>query len=62
MAIKKRIEIVLDAEEMEFVKWMAERDGVTVQRELLQYFWTEFEQCKNLYMNEMKIERNNDNG
>ena len=57
MAIKKRIEIVLDAEEMEFVKWMAKRDGVTIQQELLQYFWTEFDQCKNLYMDEMKMEK-----
>lgn len=57
MAIKKRIEIVLDAEEMEFVKWMAKRDGVTIQQELLQYFWTEFDQCKNLYMDEMRMEK-----
>lgn len=57
MAIKKRIEIVLDADEMEFVEWMAERDGVSVQRELLQFFYTEFEQCKYLYMDEMKMEK-----
>ena len=57
MAIKKRIEVVLDAEEMEFVKWMAKRDGVTIQQELLQYFWTEFDQCKNLYMDEMRMEK-----
>ena len=55
--MKKRIEIVLDAEEMEFVKWMAKRDGVTIQQELLQYFWTEFDQCKNLYMDEMRMEK-----
>lgn len=57
MAIKKRIEVVLDAEELEFVKWMAKRDGVTIQQELLQYFWTEFDQCKNLYMDEMRMEK-----
>ena len=55
--MKKRVEIFLTDEEMEFVKWMAKRDGVTIQRELQQYFYTEFEQCKVLYMDEMMEEQ-----
>lgn len=58
--IRKRIEVVLDAEEMEFVKWMAKRDNVTIQQELWMFFNTEFEQCKNLYMDEMKAEKEGD--
>lgn len=53
----KRIEVRLTEEDMEFVKWMAERDGVSVQRELWQFYNVEFEQCKELYMDEMLQEK-----
>ena len=54
--VTKRIEVVLTDEDMEFVKWMAERDGVTIAQELKQFFYVEFEQCKTLYLDEMKME------
>lgn len=53
---KHRISITLTEDEERFVKWMADRDGVSFQRELFQYFDVEFEQCKNLYMEEMEQE------
>lgn len=56
----KRIEVILTDNDMEFVKWMAKRDGVTIQQELKQYFYTEFEQCKTLYMDEMISEKEGD--
>lgn len=54
---KHRINIVLTDEEEQFVKWMAERDGVSFQRELYQFFEVEFWNCKELYMDEMKNEK-----
>ena len=53
---RKRIEVILTEEEMHFIRWMAKRDNVTIQRELQQFFEVEFEQCKDLYMDEMRQE------
>lgn len=57
MLHRKRIEVVLTDEEMEFVKWMAKRDNVSIQHELWMFFNVEFEQCKTLYMEEMRFEQ-----
>lgn len=51
-----RINITLTDEEEKFVRWMAQRDGVSFQRELYQFFEVEFWQCQQLYMDEMKQE------
>lgn len=54
---RKKVEVVLTEEEMDFVKWMAKRDNVTIQQELWMCFNVEFEQCKTLYMEEYKYDR-----
>ena len=58
MLHRKRLEVILDDEEMAFVKWMAKRDNVSVQTELKQFFYVEFEECKRLYIDEMRMEAN----
>lgn len=54
MAIKRRVEVALTEEEARFIKWLAERDGVTEQQELKQIFYTELQQLEDLYLEEMR--------
>ena len=53
---KKRIEVVLTDEQVQFINWMSKRDNVTFQEELQMMFYTELRQCEDLYMEEMKGE------
>lgn len=53
---RKRIEIDLSDEQVQFIRWMSERDNVTFQEELQMIFYTELRQCEDLYMDEMKGE------
>ena len=57
MAIKKRVNVSLTEEEHSFIEWLAERDGVTEQRELQQIFYTELGALLDLYLEEMKQEK-----
>lgn len=59
MATKKRISVALTEDEYSLVKWFAERDGVTEQRELQQIFYTELRALQDLYLEEMKQDQNN---
>lgn len=52
----KRVEVVLTDEQVQFISWMSKRDNVTFQKELQMMFYTELEQCMNLYLDEMKGE------
>lgn len=55
--MKKRLDIGLSNDDIEFIKWMAERDNVTFRRELEMIFYVELEHCKELYYEEMIMER-----
>ena len=55
----KRIEVILTDEEMRFIEWMARRDRVSVNTALRACFWSDFDNCKMLYMDEMKMEEEN---
>lgn len=57
MIIKKTITVALDAEEMDFIIWLAERDNVSVAKELRQIFYTELRALTDLYDEERKRER-----
>lgn len=54
--VNKRIDVHLTDEEYEFLRWLAERDRVSIQTEMCMIFTLEFENCKTLYEEEMRIE------
>ena len=57
MAITKRIIVSLTNEEMDFIEWLAKRDGVMISRELRQIFYTELGELIDLYDEERKQEQ-----
>ena len=52
----RHIEVYLDADDTALIKWLAERDGETFKEEMRQIFWTELDQLRTLYFEEMKQE------
>lgn len=57
--MNKRINVWLDEEEINFIKWMAKRDNVSFMKEMQYMFQTELDQCRCLYEPEMEAELNN---
>lgn len=57
MATRKRVNVALTEEEYSFIKWLAERDEVSEQRELQQIFYTELGALMELYGEEMRQEQ-----
>lgn len=53
--IIKRIEVHLTKEDVRFVKWLADRDNVSFQRELKQLFYLQLSEEKDLYLEESKM-------
>ena len=54
--MKRRVEVELTEEEAAFIGWLAERDGVTFQRELQQIFYTELGALIDLHATERETE------
>ena len=57
MAISKNIRVALYDEELDFIKWLAKRDGVNISQELSQIFYTELRALMDLHDEERKQER-----
>ena len=51
--INKRIDVKLTEEEHNFLKWLAKRDGVTVNEELKALFYLQLREEMDLYLDEM---------
>lgn len=56
MAISKNIRVALYDEELDFIKWLAKRDGVNISQELSQIFYTELRALMDLHDEERKQE------
>ena len=56
MAISKNIRVALYDEELDFIKWLAKRDGVNISQELSQIFYTELSALMDLHDEERKQE------
>ena len=54
--ITKRLDVRLYEEELDFIKWMAKRDNLTLKEEMSCIFDTELRALKALYLEEMKME------
>lgn len=52
MNINKNIKISLSEEEVRFLKWIAKRDKVSINDELLMIFYTEFNELKEYFADE----------
>ncbi len=59
-AIEKNIKVVLDDKELTFLKWLAERDGVTVQKEMQMLFYLQLSEEIDLHYDELVKEKNNE--
>ena len=57
MAINKNIKVGLHDEELDFLKWLAKRDGVTVSEEMKMLFNLQLSEEMDLYFEEMQQER-----
>lgn len=55
--IKKRIDVAFTEEEYKFIKWLADRDEITVQEELKQLFYLQLREERDLYLEEMEWEQ-----
>ena len=55
--MEKRLRIGLSEEDDKFIKWLADRDGVSYTQELRQIFYFELEQLEMLYMKEMEADK-----
>lgn len=53
-SIKRRIEVELSDEDIQFITWMAKQDNVSFQEEMQMMFYTELSECKCLHMDDMK--------
>lgn len=51
--VNKRLELTFSDEDFRFLKAMAKRDGVSIKEELNMIFWTEFDEIKHLYLDEV---------
>lgn len=51
-AIKKAIHVTLSGEEYDFLKWLADRDGVTVNKEMKMLFNLQLREEQDLYEEE----------
>ena len=51
VAMQKRINVELSGEDLNFLKWLAKRDNVSMQEEMQMIFRTELEELK-VYMAE----------
>lgn len=49
-----RVNVVLSDDDEKFVKWLAKRDNVSFQEELRMFFYTELNECIDLYESRMK--------
>ena len=56
MTTNKNIKVLLSDEELDFIKWLADRDGVDVSQELSQIFYTELRALMDLHDEERKQE------
>ena len=56
--MNKRMTIWLNPDEIEFIKWFAKRDGISFMQEMRYIFQTELDNCRRLYEDEMKAEKN----
>ena len=54
--IAKNIKVYMTESEINFVKWLANRDNITPARELRQIFYTELNALIDLYEAEFKAE------
>lgn len=54
MAIAKRIDVKLTDKEMQFVKWLADRDDYSVSEELRALFYLQLREEMELYEDEAK--------
>ena len=55
--MRKRIDVYLNDEEMAFVKWLADRDNLSLSRELVIIFTTELAQLMDLYQDEYREDK-----
>lgn len=51
------VRVTLSDDDEKFVKWLAKRDNVSFQEELRMFFYTELNECIDLYEPEMKGEQ-----
>ncbi len=56
MAVNRNIKVVLNDEELAFLKWFAKRDGKTVAEEMQQLFYTQLMEDMDLYNKERLLE------
>lgn len=56
MMVTKRLDVRLYEEELDFIKWMAKRDNLTLKQEMDCIFNTELRALMDLYLDEMKME------
>ena len=54
--MEKRLKVSINEEDDQFIRWLADRDGVSYAQELRQIFYFELEQLEMLYMEEMKAD------
>lgn len=54
--VTKRIEVILEDEELALIKWLAKRDGIPFRMELNCIFNTELRALMDLYYEEMRME------
>ena len=54
--VTKRLDVRLYEEELDFIKWMAKRDNMTLKQEMDCIFNTELRALMDLYLDEMKME------
>jgi len=57
MYTNKNIKVSFDEEEIKFLEWLAKRDKVSINEELIMIFYTEFNELKEYFAEEYDEEQ-----